>query len=223
MVDVEDISLAPGGSDPIFRNGDTIRITNKDVPSSAGGTVEFNIINGAPTVANDTEVTITLTTGLLNNYNTDDNTYGTRVMSVYEPANVEGSYTDLVVDNASDGDFDDTGYPILLDNIGTIEQEVTLSFTSSTVFTAASDVAGVTMTGGTVTPGLDWSPDNPDVSKDYFILDYDGFLGTWADTDSLVFNTHPASFAVWQKRVIPAGSTSLAGNKAVFALNGESA
>lgn len=220
VVDVEAIALAPGGADVVFRDGDTIRITNKDTPSSGTGTEEMHVINGTPTVANDTEVTITLTSGLSNAYNTDDNTYGTRIMSVYEPSNIVGSSDNYVYTGT--GSFDNGSYPALIDNLGTIEQEITITFSSATVFTAVSDVAGVTLTGDTLETDGVWEPNNSEMSKPYFGLEHNGFSAV-AAADELVFETHPASIAIWQKRVVPVNCGALTGNRTVVALNGEAA
>lgn len=218
VVTVEDSSLA-SGNDVIFRDGDTIRITNKDTPSSAIGTEEIHVINGAPGVSGN-DITLTLTGTLANDYNTDDNTYGTRVMSVLEPTDIEAGFDSFVDTTAGDGAYDDSTYPPLLDNIGTIAQTVTITFTGATTFTAASNVAGVTLTGGST--GTDYAPSNPDVSKPYFTLESAGFSGTWASGDEIVFNTTPAAHPIWQKRVVPAGAASLTGNRAVVVFTGES-
>ena len=219
-VTVEDASLVPGGADEIFRDGDTIRITNKDTPSSGTGTEEIHVITGIPTVST-LDVTITIVGTLANAYNTDDNTNGTRVMSVLEPGDIEASFDSFVDTTAGDGTYDDATYPVLLDNIGTIDQTVTITFTDSTNFTAVSDVAGVTLTGGLKTS--DYLPNNPDVTKPYFTLETAGFAGTWASGDTIVFHTVPAAEGIWQMRVVPAGAASLTGNKATVVFSGESA
>jgi len=219
VVTVEDVSLVTGGADEIFRDGDTIRITNKDTPSSGTGTEEIQVISGTPTVAGN-DVTITIVGTLNNDYNVLDNTYGTRVMSVFEPGDISGSFDNFVEAVAGDGTYDESTYPVLLDNIGTIDQTVTLTFTDATNFTAASNVSGVTLSGGST--GADYLPSNPDVSKPYFTLESAGFAGTWASGDTIVFDTIPASKAIWQKRVVPAGAASLTGNKAIVVFSGES-
>lgn len=216
-VTVEDTTLATG-ADAIFRDGDTIRITNKDSPSSGTGTEEIHVINGTPSVSGS-EVTLTLTGTLANAYNTDDNTYGTRIMSVLEPGNIIGSQDNFVDTTAGDGVYDDSTYPPILDSIGTIEQVVTITFTDSANFTASSNVAGVTLSSGS--KGSDYTPQNDDVSKPYFILEAAGFSGTWAAGDTIVFHTHPASTAIWQKRVVPALASSIAGNKTIVSISGE--
>lgn len=218
VVTVEDASLATGGADEIFRDGDTIRITNKDTPDSGTGTEEIHTISGTPSVVGN-DVTITITGTLANAYNTDDNTYGTRVMSVIEPSDIVANYDNVTVTTAGDGGIDEAGNPPLMDNIGTIEQTITITFTGATSFTAASDVAGVTLAGGST--GSPYAPSNPDVSKPYFTLPTALWTGTWASGDTLVFSTHPASHGIWQKRVIPAGASSLSSNRAIVVFSGE--
>ncbi len=217
-VTVEDDTLATGAADEIFRDGGSIRITSKDTPDGASGYSEFHIINGVPSVSGS-EVTIQLTGTLANAYNTDDNIYGTRVMSVYEPSDLAGTFDNFVDNTAGDGAFDDVLYPVQLDSIGTIEQIVTITFSDTTNFTVSSNVPGVSLSSGST--GADYVPSNPDVSKPYFTLPSAGFSGTWTQNDTIVFHTHPASTAIWQKRVIPPAASSVAGNRTVISLSGE--
>ena len=220
VVNVENASLVPGGADAIFRDGDIIRITNKDNPSSLTGTEEDLVISGTPTVSS-LEVTITIVGTTANAYNTDDNTNGTRIMSILEPADIACAVSVFVDTVAGDGAYDDASYPPLMDNIGTIDQTITITFTDATNFTAASNVAGVTLAAGAI--GGDYAPSNPTYTKPYFTLETAGFSGTWALNDTIVFHTAPASSAIWQKRVVPAAASSLTGNKAVVVFSGESA
>lgn len=220
VVTVEDATLATGGADEIFRDGDTIRITNKDTPSSGAGTEEIHTISGDPTVVGN-DVTITIVGTLENGYNTDDNTYGTRVMSVLEPEDVVASVESVSASTFGDGDYNDDDYPILPDNIGSIDQEITLLFSSATEFTATSSVPGVTLPPGTT--DSEYAPENSDVSRPYFTIDKDGWTGTWTSTDTLTFTTKPAAIPIWEKRVVPAGCSSLIGNRTTLVISGESA
>jgi hypothetical protein len=220
VVTVEDAVLATGAADEIFRDGDTIRITNKDTPTSGTGTEEAHVISGAPTVVGN-DITLPLAGTLSNDYNTNDNALGTRVMSVYEPGDVVAAYNSLVATTPGDGAYDDTACPIVIDNIGTINQTVTITFTDATNFTVASNIAGVTLEDGVITS--DYGPINPETSKPYFTIEKEGWTGTWANGDTLVFETVPAAVPIWQKRVIPAGAASLTGNKTTIVFSGESA
>ncbi len=213
VVTVEDSSLA-SGDDAIFRSGGTIRITSKSSPSGSG-VEELHTINGAPSVSGN-DVTLTLTGTLANPYPL----IGTRVMSVYQPGDIEVNYDNLVVITAGDGTYDDTTYPLIMDAIGTINQEITITFTGASSFTVTSNVSGVTLPGGSIS--ADYAPSNPDVSKPYFTIDKDGWTGTWANGDTLIFETMPAAIAIWQKRVIPSACESLVGNRTTVVFSGES-
>lgn len=217
VVDVEHSSLATGQAQEIFRDGDVIRITDKVLPDSLSGNEEFHTINGTPTVANDTQVTITIDGTLANGYVAS---VGSRVMSVYEPADLGATWDNWVETVAGDGTYDEGTFGnVSVDSIGSIEEEYTLTFTDATNFTCR-DVAMNVIGSGTT--GADFSPTNGDVSKPLFTILSAGWAGTWASGDTVVFQTHPASIPLWQKRVVPAGSGALAGNKVVLACAGES-
>jgi len=60
-------------------------------------------------------------------------------------------------------------------------------------------------------------------TKPYFTIPAAAWGGTWANGETVTFITHPASIPIWEKRVIPAGANSLAGNKRIIVVRGESA
>jgi len=213
-VDVENIALATG-NDKIFTVGDLIRITDKATIDAGTGNEETHTLTSVSNV--DTVVTLGFSaTTLANSYTTTSNT---RVMSVYEPSDVECSVDNWVETIAGDGTYDETTYPVVTDNIGTVEETWTLTFTSATDFGVVGDSIGSVGTGSTAG---DFSPSNADFSKPYLTLDKDGWAGTLASADTVVFQTHPAAVPVWQKRTLPAGCSSLSGNKTTLVFGGES-
>jgi hypothetical protein len=213
-VDVENVALATG-NDKIFTVGDTFRITDKATIDAGSGNEETHVLT---TVSNvDTVVTLGFSaTTLANAYTTTSNT---RVMSVYEPSDVECSVDNWAETSAGDGTYDETTYPVVTDNIGTVEETWTLTFTSATDFGVVGDSIGSVGTGSTAG---DFTPSNAAFSKPYFTLDKDGWADTWASADTVVFQTHPAAVPIWQKRVVPAACTSLSGNKTTLVFGGES-
>jgi len=211
IVDVEDSTLVG-----MFRDTETIRITDMDNPDSITGNEEFLTISGAPSVSG-TQVTVTVAETLANDYTTANNT---RVMPVYEVGDIFCELDNWVETSAS-GTYDEGAFPPVTDNIGTIEQSVTLTFTDSTNFTATSDVSGVSLGSGTT--GGDFTPSNPDYTKPYFTVESGGWGGTWAAGDTITFDTHPAAVPLWEKRVVPAGAASLSNNKIILVFSGESA
>jgi len=209
VVTVEDSTITG-----MFVDGDTIRITDKATPSSVTGNEQTMTISGAPSVSGN-DVTITTTETLAAAYTGAV----ARVMSVYEPSDVECS-VDNWVETSSSGTYDESTYPVICDNIGSIEQTWTLTFADATNFTVSGSTVGALASG---TVGVNYAPNNPNFTKPYFTLEFAGFGGTWANGDTLVFQTHPAALAIWEKRVVPAGAASLSGNYTTLAVAGESA
>lgn len=192
-------------------DGDLLRITDKADLSSAGNE-EYVRIDGA-VVGSGVAFTIPLAAPLQNGYSASS----ARVAGVYEAGDVEASAGHLEVTSTA-GTFD--GDSLLLDNIGTVEQLWTLTFTSGTAFNIVGDTLGA-VGSGNISGGA--SPNNPSFSKPYFVLQAAGFGGTFLSGDVIVFETHPASVALWVKRVVPAGADPIASNSAVVALQGETA
>lgn len=210
VLEVEHADLAG-----MFLDGDTVRVTNKATPTSGTGTEELVTVSGEPVVAG-TQVTLTLAAPLANAYSTAS---GSRAASVYNVGDVLCTFDNWVETTAA-GTYDETVYPPILDNIGTVEQTWTLTFSDATNFTVAGDTVGSVGAGNIST---NFTPNNPDWSKPYFTLDAAGFGGTWANGNTIVFQTHPAAVPVWEKRVVPAGTATMANNRVTAVFMGESA
>lgn len=214
-VTVEDASLA-SGPDAIFQDGDPIRPTDKLTPDAVAGNEEFHTVLGAPTVVG-LDVTITIDGTFANSYAVIDDA---RVMSIMDKGDIACSVDTFVVTAAGTGVYDDTTYPVTCDNIGTVEDSITLEFNDATHFTVTGS-SGITYgTGDTAT---DFIPSNPDFTKPYFTLEAAGFSGVFAAGDTITWNIHPAAFAYWLRRTVPAGCASLANNKLTAVTAGESA
>lgn len=214
-VTVEAVALV-SGNDQIFQDGDTIRLTDMATPDAGTGNEEFLTIDGAPSVSG-LDVTLTVDEVIANNFLTANDA---RVSTVIAVGDVECSIDTFVDTAAGSGAYDDTTYPITTDNIGTVEDAVTVTFTDATSYTVTG-TAGIAYGSGT-TSG-DFAPNNADFTKPYFTLLAAGFSGTWAAGDTITFNIHPASYSYWMRRIVPAASTSLANNKITGVTDGESA
>lgn len=198
----------------MYVDGDVIRVTDMTDPLDSGtGNEEFHVISGTPSVST-LEITITTTDVLTYGYLVADSA---RVMSVMEPGSVLCSVDNWV--ETGSGTYDETTYPVQCDNIGTISQTWTIKFTDATNFTVEGNTVGFLATGDINT---DYSEDNTDFTKPYFKLLEAGFGSTWATDDTIVFQTHPAATEIWERRNVPAGSSSLSGNSIVLVVAGES-
>jgi hypothetical protein len=201
----------------MYVNGDSIRISDKVTPDAVTGNEEIQVISGAPVVAG-LDVTITIAGTLANAYLAAT---PTKVASIYEPASDLACSADNWVETSTSGTYDETNYPPVLDNLGTMEETWTIEMQSATTFKVTGDTLGVVATGQAITS--DCAPLNPVNSKPYFTLEALGWGGTWATGETIVFQTHPASQPLWEKRVVPAGCASLANNKIIAIQMGESA
>lgn len=219
-VTVHDASLA-SGTDAIFQNGDKVRLSDMATPTGTGNE-EFLTISGTPTVANTVEVTITVAETIANSYAAFVATgpSGAFVVSYIVQGDIACSVANFTVTSAGSGAYDSGSYPVVTDNIGTVEDSVTVSFTDATHFTVTGS-SGINYGSGVI--GTDFSPTNADFTKPYFTLETAGFSGTWAWGDTITFDTHPAAFAKWLRRTVPASCPSLANNKVTPTIAAESA
>lgn len=214
-VTVSDSSIA----EEIFQDGDLLRLFDMATPSSSSGNEEFLTVSGTPTVS-DTTVTITVSEEIENDYAVfdGDELSGAMVVSYPDIGDVECSTENFTV-TSSAGEYDDSTYPVVTDNLGTVEDSVTLTFTDATNYTVTGS-SGISYGSGTTT--ADFAPTNSENSKPYFTIEYDGFSGTFVAGDTITFDIHPADVQFWLKRVVPASCSSLANNKVTFAAAGES-
>jgi hypothetical protein len=212
-VTVEDASLATG-NDAIFRNGGLCGITNKLTPDAVSGTTEFFTISEAPSVTG-TSVTLTRTGTFSGSFTVLE---GARVFSVLELGDIECVVGTPVVTSTA-GTFDHSTYPITGDNIGSVNDTITLSFTDATHFNASGARLG-SLGSGIIT--TNFAPNNPAFTKPYFTVEYLAFGGSFVAGDTIVFTIAPAAKGLWQKRVVPVGCASLSGNNCTLVLTGES-
>lgn len=150
---------------------------------------------------------------LLNNY-LASNTFGA---SVIEPGDIKPSF-DNYVETSGSGTYDESTFPPVLDNIGTVEDTWTLTFSDAINYSCSGANEGAVGSGST---GGDFAPVNADFTKPFFTFLASGFGGTWAVGDTIVFQTHPAAVPIWQKRVVPIGATSVSNNDYTVRLKGE--
>lgn len=210
-VTVEHSSLLVGGARPIIQTGDAIRISDKTDPGSAGNEEWLTVSNVVNTTGLGMNVTVT--PALTNSY-----AIGSKVSSLLPLGDIQANKTGVVVTSSS-GTYNQAS--ILLDNVGTIEDTITLTIKANGIsFTANSARLGALADG---TFAANYSVSNPNFSgRNYFTVNSAGWGGTWAQNDTLVFVTHPASAALWQLRVVIPGADAQSNNTTIIAFNGQS-
>lgn len=195
-----------------FKDGDTIRISDKPTVVDAGNE-DFCVISGVPTIAGSI-VTINLATPLNNAYLAAT----AKVSNVLAIADLKPTYSATGVTTSATGAVD---FPQLaLTNLGTLHDVWTVAFSSSTAFTVSGAASGAVGTGNV---SSDFAPLNPSTSVPYFTLPAAAFSGVFAASDSVTFTTGPAACGLWVKRIVPAGAVAIVGNSFTLALEGETA
>lgn len=197
-----------------IRNGDLMRVSDKTSVDDVVGHEEYVTVSGVPSYTGDI-ATVMFTPALANAYLAAN----TRVAAVYSPATIAGAISSWVETSGS-GTYNEATHPVQVDHIGGIHQAWTVTFTSAVNFTVTGSTVGSVGSGNT---SSNFAPTNSNFSKPYFTLLAAGFGGTWATGNTITFTTSPAAVAIWEKRIVPAGASSLSGNKVIIGVDGESA
>lgn len=191
----------------IFRDTDTIRISD-------GVNEEIHVINGVPSPAGN-DITLTLTDNLANGYNSVD----TFISSGMDIGTIQGNF-DSWVETSGSGTYDEaTPGNVVVDGVGGIEQDWTITFTGPSNYDLVGDTLGAVGSG---TTAGNFAPNNPDFTQPYFTILSGGWGGTWANLDTITFTTHPAAEPVWYERTVPAAAAALASNFIDTVVIGES-
>lgn len=214
-VAVKHANMLPGAADEIFRDGEPVRICSNSTAIATDGVEETLTLAGDAVLVSGLTVRLTFTSAVANSFTANG---VTRCSSLIKTADVQPSVSGFTVTTAGDGAYDVASYPLILDNIGTPEEDLSFDFTDATNFALTGDTLGAMGAGN---KGADFSPNNPDFSRPYLTLEAGGFSGTWAAGDKITCSVHPAAIPIGQKRVVKAGAASLANNRVAQVFGGE--
>lgn len=207
--------LVEDGDVHIFAVDDIVRISDKENVDALTGNEEYLTVSSASYLGD--VATLGFTTNLANNYSATGQ--ATRVASLLDLVTIQSSISTPVV-TSTNGEYDHDNYPITADNKGSIRQNITLTFTSSTAFTLTGDTLG-SLGAGNIS-GSNCAPNNPNMSAPYFSINASGFSGSFAQGDTITFTVTPSAKGTWLKRIIPVNTASQAGNRFVLVTEGES-
>ncbi len=225
LVDLQDISHA-SGNDKVLDVGDDVMISSKATFDAVSGTIEQKAIGSITSIV-DTLATVVLSTALANDYAAWDNDLrtGTKIMFCKNFGDITTSFDSWVETFSTDGAYDEATYQPILDNQGTMDMEITHSFTDDAGnFTATSDDPDLSDLGSGST-GVDFSPINTILPGGHplYTLEAAGWSGSPKTGDTLVFKIKGSYVKVIEKRVIPPLCGPLTGNKLTLVVGGESA
>ena len=197
-----------------LRVGDVVRVSDR--PSTGGaGNEEWVTVSG---VSYGTDfATVDVSPALANSYATSN----TLVSGVLELPSAVAGVTGVSVISAG-GSFDSaTVGNLVAHNKGAVEENWTLTFTSTTTFTVSGNTVGTLASPGSVS--ADYAPLNPATGTPYFTIKAIAWGGTFQTNDTVTFATQPAAIPIWYRRQVPAGTFSLANDYTSLAIHGESA
>ena len=195
--------------------GDLLLISNKTSPTSLTGTAELVTVVGTPVVAG-TQVTFNFTPAVQNAYTT---VAGTRASKIYEPGSMVASIGTLSKSSAT-GFYDDGNYPIVPDNLGSVKDTFTITFSSATNFACTGARTGLIGSGVRST---NFAPNNPLISRPYFTIPSGFWTGTWTNGDTLTIPVEDSAFGICEVRVVPAGAATYTSNGTSLVVSVESA
>lgn len=199
------VNLATG----ILTMADPLDLTGFEQPLVARHTIEDMAL------CTDAQITgeVTLAQPLSHGYTADNSLCSSSlilndVQARYENLFAQNTWTgvwddDLIGDPPTSGaQYNDVTYPLAVTNHNAITQRWRLQFTSSTAGNIVAEELGVL---GTFSTAADVAPLNPATGEPYFVLDKDGFGGSWATGNVIRFKTVAAGGPIWLARTVRSG------------------
>ena len=197
-----------------FHADGKIAVSNKSTPSGTGTTVIVPLSSTPPLVSGLT-VTLYLEEPMTEAFSSAN----TIVASVMEMSPIQAKTGTIVVTSAS-GSVDESSYPPVGNNKGTRDEELTVSFSTTTNFTVSGTRSGALGSG---TVSTDFVATNPINGATLLTIPAGFFSSTgFIALDTVTIPTIGANFAYWETRVVPEDCDTLAGDQAIFAYTGES-
>ncbi len=143
--------------------------------------------------------TVTLAEQVANPYLTANTYIAACLPELAEAVATYDTFTD------ADNLYDDTTYPLTCLNKGCVEDDWTITFTSSTAFICAGLFSGSVGTGNISTG---FSPVNPSTGTPYFTLLNTGWMGSPVTGKQITFKTHVGEYPIWAKQIVPASTSA---------------
>lgn len=188
----------------IFADGDEILISD-------GTNNNWLVVSGAPSL-NGSTLTITTATQVLNDFSVAS---GSTVASVIEVGAVASTIGDVVVTSAA-GTFVDAN--AVANSVGGEYDDIVLTFTSATTFSAAGANLGDLGIGNTTATFQPINPSVPGPNTALLAIAPSCWGGTWQTGDTVAFRLTPAGVPIWERRIAAPGAGSAEDNARVLIL-----
>jgi hypothetical protein len=114
-------------------------------------------------------------------------------------------WSDELIGSGVAAQYNNTQYPIVVDNTSAIQERWAIIFTSATAFNVIGEHVGQIATGST---SANTAPINPNTGLPYFTIPYQGWGAGWASGNVLRFNTYGANAPTWIIQAIGQGEAT---------------
>ncbi|WP_432745760.1 hypothetical protein ABXJ76_07795 [Methylobacter sp. G7] len=115
-------------------------------------------------------------------------------------------WSDTLIGSGVAAQYNNTQYPIVVNNASCIAENWICQFTSSTAFNVIGKNIGQIVTGASTSTVT--APINPNTGEPYFTIPAAGWGGGWASGNVLRFNTYAANVPVWVIQAIAQGEAT---------------
>ena len=159
--------------------------------------------------------TLTLSQPLTHDYPVDETLvanaliHGDLFASVSTPFDQQtwtNEWSDNAIGNTVVAEFNQSDYPIVVDNASCIEERWALIFTSSTTVNVIGEHVGQVLSGTSINNTI--APINPSTAQPYFSINLLSWGAGWASGNVLRFNTNSASHPIWMIQSIGQGDAT---------------
>ena len=120
----------------------------------------------------------------------------------FDQTSWNGTWSDVLQGTQPSSQYNNSLYPITVDNASCIQERWYVKFTSPTAFDLIGEHVGQIDSG---TTGVDFAPTNPNTAQPYFTILALGWGNGWSTGNILRFNTIGANGSVWIIQSINSG------------------
>jgi hypothetical protein len=143
-----------------------------------------------------------------------------RVQGLFDQNTWTNIWSDALSGSAAPATYNETDFPLIVDNGNAITERWALVFTNSSTFNVMGETVG-TITTGSIS--ADCAPTNPRTGESYFTIDKDGWGIGWATGNVVRFNTIGGLAPVWMIRTTLPGTPETVVDSFRFQVIGNSA
>ena len=124
------------------------------------------------------------------------------VTPVFDQETWTGEWSNTVIGNDVLAEYNDTQYPLIVDNASCVTEDWLILFQTSTTYQVIGKNLGVIATGDTTS---DTSPINPVTNQPYFTLSWEGWGSGWSAGNGLRYHSEGAGMPFWVIQAISQG------------------